>query len=87
VEAYNSGVKVLFNKQRKTITLRPNVPWCTEELREGKHNRRKAERLLRKTKLEIHHQLFKERCREVGKLLKRSKRTYENVGTVKNVCS
>ena len=48
----------------------------TEELREGKHNRRKAERLWRKTKLEIHHQLFKERCREVGKLLMRSKRTY-----------
>jgi len=42
VEAYNSGVKFLINKhaplQRKTITLMPNVPWCTEELRGGKHN-------------------------------------------------
>jgi len=44
-------------------------------LREGKHNGRKAERLWRKTKLEIHHQLFKERCHEVGELLMRSKRT------------
>jgi len=79
VEAYNSGVKFLINKhdppQRKTITLRPNAPWYTE-LREGKHNRRKAERLCRKTKLEIHHQLYKERCREVGKLLMGSKKTY-----------
>ena len=44
VEAYNSGVKFLINKyaplQRKTITLRPNAPWYTEELRVGKHNRR-----------------------------------------------
>ena len=55
--------------QRKSITLRLNVPWYTEE-------RRKAELLWRKTKLEIHHQLFKERCRELGKLLMRSKRTY-----------
>jgi hypothetical protein len=65
VEAYNSGVKVLINKhaplQRKTITLRPNAPWYTEELREEKHNRRKAERLWLKTMMEIHHQLFKER--------------------------
>jgi len=80
VEAYNSGVKLLINKhaplQRKTITLRPNAPWYTEEPREGKHNRRKADRLWRKTKLEIHHQLFKEICREVEKLRMRSKRTY-----------
>jgi len=62
--------------QRKTITLRPNAPWYTEELREGKHNRRKAEQLWRKPKLKIHHQLFKEKCREVGNLLMRSKRTY-----------
>ena len=48
VEAYYSGVKVLINKhaplQRKTITLRPNAPWYTEELQEEKHNCRKAER-------------------------------------------
>ena len=38
VEACNSGVKFLINKhaslQRKTITLRTNAPWYTEELRE-----------------------------------------------------
>jgi len=73
VEAYNLGVKFLINKhgplQRKIITLRPNAPWYTEELREGKHNRQKAERLWCKTKLEILHQLSKERCREVGKFV------------------
>ena len=54
----------------------PNVSWCTEDLREGKHNRRKAERLWWKTKLEIHHQLYQEICREVVKLLMRSKSSF-----------
>ena len=38
VETYNSGVKFLMDNhtplQRKTITLRPNALWYTEELRE-----------------------------------------------------
>ena len=80
VEAYNSGVKFLINKhaplQRKTITLRPNAPWYTEKMREGKHNSWKAKRLWRTAKLEIDHRLFKERCLEVEKLLIRSKGTY-----------
>ena len=51
VDARNSGIKVLIEKhaslQRKIITLRPNAPWYTEELRESKQKRRKAERLCR----------------------------------------
>jgi len=35
--------------------------------------------------VEIHHQLFKERCHEVGKLLMRSKRTYYSFGKDSNV--
>jgi len=42
VEAYNSGVNFLINKhaplQKKTITLRPNAPWYTENTIVGKLN-------------------------------------------------
>jgi hypothetical protein len=80
VDAYNSGIKVLIEKhaplQRKIITLRPNAPWYTEELRESKHKRRKAERLWRRTQLNIHHQLYRDQCHYVGKLLTVSKKTY-----------
>ena len=80
VEAYNSGIKVLFEKhadlQREIITLRPNAPWYTEKLRESKHKRRKAERLWRRIQLNIHHQLYRYQCRHVGKLLTVSKKTY-----------
>jgi len=69
VEAYNSGVKFLINKhaplQRKTITPRPNTSWYAEELLEGKHNRRKAERLRRKTNLEIHHRRSRKASHEI----------------------
>lgn len=80
VEAYNSSIKALIDKhaplQTKTITLRPNAPWYTDELRDAKHKRRKAERLWRRTKLTVHHQLFKEQCRLVSVLLIKSKKEY-----------
>jgi exonuclease III len=80
VEAYNFGLKTLLDKhaplQKRIVTLRPNALWYTEELREAKHKRRKAERLWRRTKLTIHHQLYKDKCSEVGKLLVKSKSTY-----------
>ena len=80
VDAYNSGIRTLMDKhapqQVKTITLRPNAPWYTDELRSAKHKRRKAERLWRKTKLTVHHQLFKQECQNVSTLLMNSKKEY-----------
>jgi exonuclease III len=45
ISAYDSSIRRLIDKhaplQVKTITLRPNAPWYTENIREAKHKRRK----------------------------------------------
>jgi predicted deacetylase len=46
----------------KTITLRPIMEWYSDELRYSKIERRKAERMKRKTKLEVHKLIYKELC-------------------------
>ncbi|KAK2144742.1 hypothetical protein LSH36_734g01020 [Paralvinella palmiformis] len=75
--------EITFRKLRaipvKIITLRPNAPWYTEDIREDKHKRRKAERLWRRTKLTVHHQMFKKECRNViALLIKAKKEHYSN---------
>ena len=41
VDAYNTNLKALMDKHAplctKVITLRPNAPWSSDELREAKH--------------------------------------------------
>ncbi|KAJ8040922.1 hypothetical protein HOLleu_15372 [Holothuria leucospilota] len=60
----------------KTITLRPHAPWYTDELRDAKHKRRKAERIWRRTGLTVDLQIFKDTCRNVNKLLIQEKRLF-----------
>jgi hypothetical protein len=43
---------------KKTITVRPDSPWYTEELHKEKHKKRKLERQWMRSKLAIHHQLY-----------------------------
>jgi len=42
ISAYNCGIRRLIDKhaplQVKTITLRPNAPWYTEDIREAKNS-------------------------------------------------
>jgi nicotinamide riboside kinase len=40
--------------QSKSIILRPNTDWYSDELRSAKTERRKAEREMRKTQLSVH---------------------------------
>jgi hypothetical protein len=80
VESYNTGIKALIDEHaplcKKTITLRPKAPWYTGELREAKHDRRRAEKTWRRTKLTVHQQIYKEHCRAVNRLLFQAKKCF-----------
>ena len=77
---YNSSLKDIIDLQapllNRTITLRPHAPWYSDELRDAKHKRRQLERRWRSTKLEVHHQLYRDYCAVVNKLLCSTKITY-----------
>ena len=80
VDAYNTNLKALMDKHAplctKVITLRPNAPWYSDELREAKHEKRRCERTWRRTGLTVHQQLYKDQCRHVNKLLHVTKQDY-----------
>jgi len=61
---------------QRTITLRPHAPWYSDELRQLKHQKRKLERQWRRTKLELHHQMFRAKCIETNKELLRAKQVF-----------
>ena len=70
---YNSSLKDIIDLQapllNRAITLRPHAPWYSDELRDAKHKRRQLERRWRSTKLEVHHQLYRDYCVVVNRLL------------------
>ena len=80
VQTYNDNLSALVNKHAplctREITLRPDAPWYSEELREAKHERRRRERKWCHTKLTIHNQLYREQCRTVAKLVQSTKQSY-----------
>jgi hypothetical protein len=80
VTAYNNGLLSLIDKhaplRTKTIILRPNNPWYNDDLHEAKHLRRCLERKWRKSHLTVHHQLYREQCVKVNKLLTQTRTTY-----------
>ncbi|CAC5390090.1 unnamed protein product [Mytilus coruscus] len=80
VEHYKGNLSNIFDKHDpvtiKSVILRPNTEWYSDDLKAAKRDKRKAERKWRDSKLEVHHQIFKEKCRTVGKLLYIAKETY-----------
>ncbi|VDI82457.1 Hypothetical predicted protein [Mytilus galloprovincialis] len=77
---YDSELRDVVEKHAplvtKSVLLRPNTQWYSDELLESKRNRRRAERKWRETGLEIHRQIFKERCSNTGKLLHQTKQDF-----------
>ena len=53
VHAYNTGIEAVVDQhapvERKSITLRPNAQWYSDELRQAKHARRRAEKVWQST--------------------------------------
>ena len=76
-EQFNLVLRELLDKhapeRTKTVTLRPNAPWYTEEVREAKRVKRRLERKMTKSNLEIDKQLYEEQCKTYQDLIEQSK--------------
>lgn len=80
VDHYNTTIHNAVEKhaplKKKYVLLRPNTKWYSEEHRDAKRERRRAERLRRKTRLEIHRQIFRDTSSKTAKLLYKTKQDY-----------
>jgi hypothetical protein len=65
----------------RTITERSNCPWYTDTLHEAKHLRRKLARRWEKSRLTVNHQIYRDQCIVVNKLLTLTRTAYyfENI--------
>jgi len=57
----------------KSITLRPTCPWYTDELHEAKHIKRNLERKWLKSRLTIDHEIYRNHCAKMNKMLKKAR--------------
>ena len=77
---YNSVLEDIMDshapKKTRKITVRPNTPWYTDDIRKAKQNRRKAERRWRASKLTVHHEIFKAAQCNVTNLCATAKSNY-----------
>lgn len=80
VQFYNSTLQELLDKhaplKTKTVTLHPTTPWYTEEVRVAKREKRRAEKVWRKTKLCVHRDIYNEKRLHANRLVNKAKRDY-----------
>ena len=62
--------------QTKTIRDRPNTDWFKEDVLEMKRQRRRAERAARKSNLSVHWEIFRQKCADLNKELRRLKKDH-----------
>ncbi|XP_055956994.1 uncharacterized protein LOC130012904, partial [Patella vulgata] len=78
--AYNSIIVDVLDQilplKSKTITIRPNNAWFTDELLELKKSKTKAEKTWYKTKLHVHKEIFKSKKNELNYKIKECKKSY-----------
>ena len=60
----------------KTVTTRPKVPWFNEEIAVAKRQRRKAERVWRRTKLPLDLMVFKQKKNHVTFVMNQARRAF-----------
>lgn len=80
VQRYNDGLRELLDKhaplRTKLIIVRPNTPWYDDNLRDAKRKRRKAERIMRRTNLTVHREIYQDTCVTYNKMLLQSRKDY-----------
>ena len=80
VEEYNTTLRQLLDKhapvQSHLVSLRPHAPWYTESVKESKRLRRRAERKMIKSNIEINRQLYKQQCEAYNLILDGARTEY-----------
>ena len=66
VNLYNTILQGLLDshepKRTRFVTLRPHAPWFDDGLRTANQEKRRCERQLRKSGLEVHRQIYQQHC-------------------------
>ena len=79
-EQYNNVLRQLLDShapiRTRSVTLRPHTPWFNDNIRSLKRQRRQAERRYVASGLEVHHEMYRERCRIYTDALNSAKRDY-----------
>ena len=77
---YNETLEKIYEKhaplKSKVVTIRPNVLWYNETIRQAKRERKRAERKWRKTKLVVDRQIYLEKKKAVNKLCDQAKKKF-----------
>ena len=80
VDCYNTTFAELLDRyaplKTKTVTVRPQVPWYSDEIREAKREHRRAERRWRSTGTAADLDSFKKHKNYVTRLLKEAKSAF-----------
>ena len=80
VALYNTTLSTIVNmhapEKTRSIPARTQPGWYNEDIRVAKQSRRQAERLWRKTRLTVHHDMFREKCRLVRAQIQEAKKHY-----------
>ena len=80
VDCYNTTLAELLDRyaplKTKTVTVRPQVPWYSDEIRVAKRERKRAERRWRSTGTAADLDLFKKHKNYVTHLLKEAKSAF-----------
>ena len=80
VSSYNNTLMATLDKHAplmtRTIVQRPRVPWFSQEIREAKRQRRKAEKKWRKSRLESDLVAFKAKRNFTTRLMSKARREF-----------
>ncbi|CAH3141601.1 unnamed protein product [Pocillopora meandrina] len=78
--SYNKTLIAVLDKhapvKNRTIVMRPQVPWYTDEIRQAKRERRKAERRWRWSKLDSDLAVFKVKRNAVNNLMNKARQAF-----------
>ena len=80
VQQYDQSLSSILEKhaplKTRNVPERKEAEWYTDDIRVAKQHRRQLERLWRKTRLEVHRQMYRTQCIQVNLLIEHAKRDH-----------